>query len=55
MLIATNSSNTSLEDSVEVWPLTNDGGHGLMVRHHGLEELALDPIIIRILAPMISE
>ena len=33
----------------------NDGGHGLVVGHHGLEELAFDPIFIRVLAPMISE
>ena len=40
---------------MEVRSLTNDGGHGLVVGHHGLEELALDPIVIRVLAPMISE
>ena len=40
---------------MEVRPLTDDGGHGLMIGHHGLEKLALDPLFIRILAPMISE
>ena len=40
---------------MEVRSLTNDGGHGLVVGHHGLEELALDPVVIRVLAPMISE
>ena len=40
---------------MEVRSLTNDGGHGLVVGHHGLEELALDPIVICILAPTISE
>ena len=31
------------------------GGHGLVEWHDGLEELALDPTIICILTPMISE
>ena len=40
---------------MEVRPLTNDGGHGFVVGHHRLEEFALDPIVIRVLASMISE
>ena len=40
---------------MEVRSLMNDGGHDLVVGHHGLEELAFDPIVIRVLAPMISE
>ena len=33
----------------------NHEGHGLVEWHDGLEKLALDPIVIRILAPMILE
>ena len=40
---------------MEVQSLTNDGGHGLVVGHHCLEEFALDPIVIRVLTSMISE
>jgi hypothetical protein len=40
---------------VEVRSLMDDGRHGLVERHHGLEKHVLDPRIIRILAPMISE
>ena len=40
---------------MEVRPLTNDGGHGFVVGHHYLEEFALDPIVICVLASMISE
>ena len=40
---------------VEVRSLANDEEHGLVVGHHGLEELAFDPIVIHVLTPMISE
>jgi hypothetical protein len=39
---------------VEVRSLTNDGGHGLVIGNHCLEEFALDPIVICVLAPVIS-
>ena len=40
---------------MEVRSLTDHRGHALVERHDSLEEFALNPIIIRVLAPMISE
>ena len=40
---------------MENCPLTNDGIHGFVEWHDGLEKLALDPSVIRILTPMVLE